>query len=208
MGNRQVAFLGFLCLTVIFITSCAKEEGLDLFTSSELNLPETPFKYKSINLPSHFRNNVPRQMLPTSVNGLYNTPSDNPITDGGATLGSVIYYETKLSANGTISCASYHEQAKGFSDDDVLSMGFDGGMTARHSMTSINARFYQRCRFFWDERASTLEEPVLESFQDLVEMGMTLDEVVSTIRSQSYYPELFEKAFESEEVSADRISKA
>ena len=208
MGNRQAAYLGFLCLIVIFITSCAKEEGLDLFMSSELNLPETPFDYESINLPSHFTNNVPRQMLPTSINGLDNTPSDNPITDDGATLGRVIFYDTKLSANGTISCASCHEQAKGFSDDDVLSMGFDGGMTARHSMTLINARFYQRGRFFWDERASTLEEQVLMPFQDPVEMGMTLDEVVSTIESQSYYPELFEKAFGSEEVNTDRISKA
>ena len=45
-------------------------------------------------------------------------------------------------------------------------------------------------------------------FQDPVEMGMTLDEVVNTIESQSYYPELFEKAFGSEEVNTDRISKA
>lgn len=75
-------------------------------------------------------------------------------------------------------------------------------------MTLINARFYQRGRFFWDERASTLEEQVLMPFQDPVEMGMTLEQVVSKVREQPYYPELFANAFGSQEVNADRISKA
>lgn len=113
-----------------------------------------------------------------------------------------------MSANGTIACASCHQQDKGFSDDATLSRGFAGGTTSRHSMTLINARFYQRGRFFWDERASTLEEQVLMPFQDPVEMGMTLEQVVSKVREQPYYPELFANAFGSQEVNADRISKA
>ena len=63
-----------------------------------------------------------------------NTITYNPTTDEGATLGRVLFYDKNLSANGTISCGSCHEQHKGFSDGDVLSRGFNGGLTGRHSM--------------------------------------------------------------------------
>lgn len=173
-----------------------------------LELPDTPFDYASLNLPTHFVNNIPGQNLPTSINGTDNTPADNPITNDGATLGRVLFYDTELSANGTISCASCHQQDKGFSDDAVLSAGFSGGKTARHSMTLINARFYQRGRFFWDERATTLEEQVLMPFQDPVEMGITLDQLITKVSAQPFYAALFEKAFGSPDINADRIAKA
>jgi cytochrome c peroxidase len=208
MGTKKIMVYTKLFALVFSMTSCSKEDSYDSIPISELNLPETPYDYTSLNLPSHFTTNVPGQPLPTSINGTDNTPLDNPITNAGATLGRVLFYDKKLSANGTISCASCHKQEKGFSDDAILSIGFDGGLTGRHSMTLINARFYQRGRFFWDERASSLEEQVLMPFQDPVEMGMTLDEVVTTVQQQSYYPELFQNAFGTDEINSDRISKA
>lgn len=205
--NKSIIFASALLLGFSII-SCSKDDNTAPIEESVLNLPATPFDYSSLNLPSHFTTNVQGQTLPTSINGTDNTPSDNLITDFGATLGRVLFYDTKLSANGTISCASCHKQDKGFSDDATLSLGFAGGATGRHSMTLINARFYQRGRFFWDERATTLEEQVLMPFQDPVEMGMTLDQVVSKVQEQSYYPILFENAFGSEEIDSDKISKA
>ena len=198
-----------LLVIVLICFACSSEnENYEPVSASILNLPNEPYDYINLNLPSHFINNVPGQPLPTSVNGIDNTPADNPITNDGATLGRVLFYDKKLSANGTISCASCHKQDKGFSDDEVLSIGFDGGTTGRHSMTLINSRYYQRGRFFWDERAATLEEQVLMPFQDPVEMGMTIEQVVSTVQEQEYYPELFEKAFGSTEITSDKISKA
>ena len=198
-----------LLVIVLICFACSSEnENYEPVSASILNLPNEPYDYMNLNLPSHFINNVPGQPLPTSVNGIDNTPADNPITNDGATLGRVLFYDKKLSANGTISCASCHKQDKGFSDDEVLSIGFDGGTTGRHSMTLINSRYYQRGRFFWDERAATLEEQVLMPFQDPVEMGMTIEQVVSTVQEQEYYPELFEKAFGSTEITSDKISKA
>lgn len=216
MSLSKYILIGALLFSVVSIISCNKEEVEDPASKDTedpneigiLDLPATPFDYASLNLPSHFTTNVAGQPLPTSINGTDNTPADNPITNAGATLGRVLFYDKKLSANGTIACASCHKQDKGFSDDARLSLGFDGGTTGRHSMTLINARFYQRGRFFWDERAATLEEQVLMPFQDPVEMGMTLEQVVSTVQDQSYYPELFEKAFGSQEVTSDKISKA
>jgi cytochrome c peroxidase len=118
----------------------------ELRSASILNLPQTPFDYANLKLPSHFTTNAGGQPLPTSINGTDNTPSNNAITNDGATLGRVLFYDKKLSANGTISCASCHKQEKGFSDEASLSVGFNGGKTRRHSMTLINARFYQRGR--------------------------------------------------------------
>jgi cytochrome c peroxidase len=176
--------------------------------SAALNLPATPFDYTTFKLPEHFTLDVPGQPLPTSVNGLDNTPADNPITNDGATLGRVLFYDKKLSANETVACASCHVQALGFSDDATFSAGFEGGRTDRHSMTLINARYYQRGRFFWDERAITLEEQVLMPFQDPVEMGMTLDQLVAAINAQDYYPSLFNNAFGSSGVNSTRIAQA
>lgn len=171
-------------------------------------LPTTPFDYSTLNLPAHFTTDVPASPLPTSINGIDNTPVDNSVTDDGATLGRVLFYDKKLSANGTISCASCHQAENGFSDSAPLSIGFDGGTTGRHSMTLINARWYQRGRFFWDERALTLEEQVLMPFQDPVEMGLTLTELENIVSQQSYYPDLFLNAFGDTNVTTDRISKA
>jgi cytochrome c peroxidase len=75
-------------------------------------------------------------------------------------------------------------------------------------MTLINSRFYQRGRFFWDERAGSLEEQVLMPFQDPVEMGMTLDQVVLKVQEQSYYSDLFQNAFGSTKITSDKIAKA
>lgn len=206
MNNKSILVTTFL-IVVFGIISCNKDDVYEPIEESVLNLPETSFDYASLNLPSHFTINAGGP-LPTSINGTDNTPTTNPITNDGATLGRVLFYDKKLSANGTIACASCHKQDKGFSDDAILSLGFNGGTTGRHSMTLINARFYQRGRFFWDERATTLEEQVLMPFQDPVEMGMTLEQVVSKVQEQSYYSELFQKAFGSTEISSDKISKA
>lgn len=176
--GTSIAFATLL-LMLLTISSCSDTEQNDPADESKLTLPEAPFDYARLDLPNHFTTDVPGQVLPTSINGTDNIPADNPITDNGATLGRVLLNDKSLSANSTISCASCHKQEQGFSDEAILSVGFDGGTTGRHSMTLNNARYYQRGRFFWDERAATLEEQVLMPFQDPVEMGMTLEQLVS-----------------------------
>ncbi|MFY0674804.1 MAG: cytochrome-c peroxidase [Bacteroidia bacterium] len=137
-----------------------------------------------------------------------NTPENNPVTDAGATLGRVLFYDKKLSKNLTISCASCHQQDKGFSDPDQFSVGFDGKTTRRHSMTLINSRWFENGTFFWDERANSLEEQVLMPIEDHIEMGLSLTELVQRLDTIPYYDVLFTKAFGSNEVNPDRISRA
>ncbi|MFK7972871.1 MAG: cytochrome c peroxidase [Bacteroidia bacterium] len=176
--------------------------------STQPTLPATPYDYTTIVIPSHLSNNVLNGPGQNAAVNNDNTPLTNPTTNEGATLGRVLFYDKKLSSNQTISCASCHDQAKGFSDDRILSIGFQGGSTRRHSMGLTNAVWYDRGRFFWDERAATLEEQVLMPFQDTVEMGMTLAGLVSAVQSESYYPPLFQDAFGTTVVDSSLIARA
>ncbi|WP_412985302.1 cytochrome-c peroxidase [Pontimicrobium sp. IMCC45349] len=200
-------------MIAVFVVACsednytANEVPEDPF--AELNLPETYFNYTNISLPSFYiESEFPVEYPFPPVIEYDNTPTDNPITNAGATLGRVLFYDKKLSANGTVSCASCHQAQHGFSDPNILSEGFEGGHTRRHSMGIVNARFYANGKFFWDERAETLEEQVLMPFQNEVEMGLTLQELIDITSEQTYYPPLFEQAFGDETINSDRISKA
>lgn len=194
-----------LCSTILILTALTAPLNTN---NTSPTLPSTPYDYSTLNLPAHFTTNASGSSLPTSINGTDNEPLTNPITNEGATLGRVLFYDKKLSANGTISCSSCHQPDKGFSDPSVLSVGFAGGTTGRHSMTLINARWYQRGRFFWDERAATLEDQVLMPFQDHVEMGLTLQQLDSIVTQQIYYPDLFLDAFGDTVITTERISMA
>ncbi|WP_405210698.1 cytochrome-c peroxidase [Dokdonia sp. Asnod2-E02] len=203
-----------LLLMVIVLCSCSTTDDeqytpIDDNQLAELNLPEDYFNYANIELPDYYaESQFPDQFQFQSVTAYDNTPSNNVVTDAGATLGRVLFYDKKLSANGSTSCASCHQAANGFSDVRVLSEGFDGEFTRRHSMGLANARFYADGQFFWDERAQTLEEQVLMPFQDEVEMGLTLTELVQIVNDQEYYPPLMSEAFGDATINTDRISSA
>ncbi|MCG8372764.1 MAG: hypothetical protein MI700_04495 [Balneolales bacterium] len=171
-----------------------------LILSKELNLPFAPFNYANIDLPEHYRSE--------EANEADNTPDHNRITDMGATLGRVLFYDKKLSANNTISCASCHKQSAAFSDPRKFSIGLHGEQTRRNSMTLINSRYYENQAFFWDERASTLEKQVLMPIEDHIEMGMDLDSLERKLQKLDYYGVLFRYAFGSEQVTSNKISLA
>jgi len=197
---KTLAITGLL--TLFIFLACKKESSTPANdpVAAVLNLPANPFNYANISLPGYL-NSPP-------IQGQINTPATNPITNEGATLGRVLFYDKNLSANNTISCASCHKPELGFSDTAFKSKGFNGGLTGRNSMTLINARFYTPGSFFWDQRAATLEAQVVAPIQDLVEMGMTLPALETKLSALAYYPPLFKKAFGNETINSDLISKA
>ena len=164
-----------------------------------LNLPDPAYRYAAVELPAHF--NRPGRSDD-------NTPPDNPLTDGGAALGRVLFYDQRLSSNGTVSCASCHVQEHAFGDPRPLSQGVHGVLTDRRAMPLVNLRYYQRARFFWDERAGNLEEMVLLPIQSRIEMGQDLETVVALLTEDGTYPRLFERAFGDRQVTEQRIGKA
>jgi len=167
---------------------------------SALHLPAASFNYAAPVLPLSFTVNP--------ILAQDNTPLTNLTTDVGATLGRVLFYDKRLSTNQTVSCSSCHPQAHGFSDPRKLSVGFNGGPTGRNSMGLQNARWYQRRHFFWDERANTLEDQVLQPIQNGTEMGMTLEALTNRLAAEPYYTNLFARTFGSTAVTSDRISRA
>jgi cytochrome c peroxidase len=139
----------------------------------------------------------------------------NPITDEAATLGRVLFYDKNLSANGSVACASCHRQAFAFGDTAVRSRGLAGGLTGRHSMRLVNARFADEVKFFWDERATTLEGQTTEPIQDHIEMGFSgsngdpdLDSLIRKMESIDYYGPLFELAFGDAVITEDKMQQA
>ena len=138
----------------------------------------------------------------------------NPITDKGATLGRVLFYDKNLSSNNTISCSSCHIQANAFGDVAIASDGING-TTTRHSMRLINTRFAIENKFFWDERAATLEFQTTQPIQNHIEMGFSgtlgdapISLLITKLQNLSYYKELFKFAFGSEEITENKIQLA
>ncbi|HKP02959.1 MAG TPA: cytochrome c peroxidase [Chthoniobacterales bacterium] len=143
-----------------------------------------------------------------------NTPPGNPITDAGATLGRVLFYDKRLSRNNTVSCATCHQQAHGFSDSALASFGV-GGTTARHSTRLPNARFGTEPHFFWDERAVTLEDQTTHPIKSVTEMGFSgtngdppFSSLLSRLAAIQEYQILFNFAFGSSTIDETRIQKA
>lgn len=133
-------------------------------------------------------------------------PADNPITQEKIELGKRLYFDPRLSKDGTISCATCHDPKKGFSDGLKTSEGIQKQFGNRNSPTVINAAF--NYFMFWDGRVRTLEEQASGPMENPVEMGHTIDGAVQTIQAIEGYKPYFKAAFGDETVTIDRIVKA
>jgi len=138
----------------------------------------------------------------------------NIISDAKATLGRVLFYDKSLSIDNSISCGSCHRQTFAFSDTALQSAGVAGGRTGRHSMRLINARFAQERRFFWDERAQSLEAQTTMPIQDHAEMGFSgqngrpgLPALLTKLQGLPYYNELFRFVYGDIQVTESRMQE-
>ncbi len=121
-------------------------------------------------------------------------PADNPLTAGKVALGRLLYFDTRLSVNGTVSCATCHEPVKGWADGLPLSEGVGGQLAARNAPTVVNAS--QHPRLFWDGRADKLETQTLGPLLNPKEMGMTPGRVVEVLGGIDGYRTRFDEVFE------------
>lgn len=143
-----------------------------------------------------------------------NVPEANPVTDAGALLGRVLFYDRELSYNRTRRCASCHRQQFGFADTARFSTGADGRTrTTAHAMRLVNARFYRPGKAFWDRRAATFEAqasmPILAANElgfDAAHGGMAA--LIARLQGQPYYHELFRHVYGDSVVTEDRVQRA
>lgn len=138
----------------------------------------------------------------------FEIPTDNPMTTDKIELGKKLYFDPRLSKNGTISCASCHNVMLGGEDNRAISVGVNGQLGTRSSPTVWNIAF--QSAQFWDGRAPNLEEQAKGPLTNPVEMGMpSLDAVVARVKEIPEYIQLFEKSFKSKDaVNIENIVKA
>ncbi|HUR11991.1 MAG TPA: cytochrome-c peroxidase [Flavitalea sp.] len=131
----------------------------------------------------------------------------NQITEEGFQLGRKLFYDGKLSADGSISCASCHHQIAGFGTfDHDLSHGIHNQHTTRNAPTLANLAWQKAFR--WDGSASSVEEVILGHIDARNEMGSSVFQVITKLRSDSLYPNMFKKAFGTRQITIQRITYA
>ena len=143
-----------------------------------------------------------------------NNSGTTPFTNAGATLGRVLFHDPLLSADRTVSCASCHRQELAFSDDRRVSTGVAGD-TDRHSMRLLNVRFADEVRFFWNERAVSLEDQTTQPVRDHREMGFSgadgdpdFATLLTRLAATDYYQVLFPFVYGDSVITEARLQDA
>ena len=161
------------------------------------------------NLANYANQGKPAYLVPAKDN-----TGGNTITNPKATLGRVLFYDKNLSIDNSISCGSCHKQQFAFSDTAIASKGVAGGVTARHTMRLINARYAVETKFFWDERAATLEIQTTKPIQDHAEMGFSglsgrpgIASLLTKLQAIGYYNELFKFVYGDINVTEARMQE-
>jgi len=132
-------------------------------------------------------------------------PVSNPQTPEKIELGKKLFFDRRLSGDGTMSCSTCHDPEKGYSDDLAISLSYPTTRNWRNSPTLFNVAF--QTYLFDDGRARTLEEQALFPMMSAFEMNRNLDFVEEVIRSVPEYVDAFRKVFGGE-VSRERMAMA
>jgi cytochrome c peroxidase len=198
MKRLHYVFGAFVVGTLAMV-GCQKNESVTQpLASDKPSLPAQEFNYSAVAMPQSF-SKLPDK---TTADG-----NKNSVTDAGATLGRVLFYDTKLSINNTVACGSCHHQKDAFADPVGLSEGFEGRKTTRNASALVNSRY--QSAYFWDARETKLEEMVLKPVENHIEMGMEdQDKLAVKLARFDYYPALFEKAFGDKNITKERVGKA
>lgn len=169
-------FIGAL----LVLWACKKEKAV---------FETTPYE---LEIPGHF----PQMII----------PADNPMSVEGVALGRKLFYDTRLSLDNSISCASCHDQQSAFSDPKQFSLGVGDSVGTRNSMALVNLGWQQF--FFWDGRAKTLEEQILGPVPNPVEMHLSWNEAVMRISGDQWYRNEFYRVFQAKDITKELVAKA
>ena len=134
-------------------------------------------------------------------------PRDNPLTAEKVALGQALYFDKRLSIDGTVSCATCHDPATAFADRNTLALGVAGSVGTRNVPTTLNAMFNQNQ--FWDGRARSLEEQAMQPLLSPLEMGMRDREaVVTRLNAIPEYRSSFAAAFGGGAITFENVVRA
>lgn len=185
--NRTGHILLALFTALVALASCRRDQ----------DDPEPP---PSAHVGTPYNLVIPSNMPPMDI------PADNPLTIEGVALGRFLFYEKRLSGDNGMSCASCHAPSLAFSDGKAVSKGIDSIAGTRSAMPLINLGYGQF--FFWDGRASSIEQQILEPVQNPIEMHETWPSAMSKLQADAVYPTLFQRAFGTDQIDSLRVAKA
>jgi cytochrome c peroxidase len=132
-------------------------------------------------------------------------PPDNPQTEAKVALGAQLFFDPRLSADDTISCATCHDPDTAWANHNAVDVGIGGRRGNRNSGTILDAAYMDFQ--FWDGRATSLEEQALGPIHNPVEMGETLENVVRKLNAIDGYRVQFRAVFGSD-VTVDGLARA
>ena len=132
----------------------------------------------------------------------------DPPTPERVRLGRWLFYDTRLSGDNTISCASCHRPEHAFSEPTPVSSGVRGQKGARKAPTFINQAVTLYPHFFWDGRAGSLEDQALGPIANPLEMGNSHATMIDTLARIPGYARYFKEAFGTPEITKERVAKA
>jgi cytochrome c peroxidase len=220
--KKSILLFSGIAFSIIGFQNCKQTDDLTYSTEKQLVLPATPDDYKGG--IDDFIKDIPLILQNEKLGILNNQGSELnnkkdftgvmsvnfnalEVKNEVATLGRVLFYDTKLSINNVIACGSCHLQSKAFSDVSAGSKGFKGVETTRNSMSIANPILTSN--LFWDSRSKSLQDMVLKPVQNHIEMGMEdIAFLKQKLQQTSYYPELFKKAYGNNYVTEQGINTA
>jgi cytochrome c peroxidase len=121
-------------------------------------------------------------------------------------LGMTLFFDPRLSGNGTVSCASCHNPSLGWSDGLKTGIGISGSVLPRATPTIVNVGY--NTQFMWDGRKKSLEDQALGPMKTPQEMGSDFSQVMHMLGSLDGYREMFEQAFPGEPITEEAVAKA
>jgi len=134
--------------------------------------------------------------VPKGLDAYLPVPEENPLTPEKVALGRRLFFDRILSRDASLSCAACHDPWRAFTDGRIVPLGVFRRKGMRNVPTLVNRAY--GARQFWDGRAASLEEQVLQPIVDPAELGATVQEVMARLRRKPVYRQLFEAAFGEE----------
>jgi cytochrome c peroxidase len=179
-----ISLLVFVALSMVLLEACKKTDSLS---------------YK----PTYLTFTVPNGWPQPTINIFAN----NPLTEEGFQLGRKLFYDGKLSKDGNFPCASCHQQFAAFATfDHDFSHGFNNTFTTRNAPPTFNLAWMPLLH--WDGGINHIEVQPLSPLTANNEMAETIDNVLTKLKNDATYPELFRKAFGNTEINSQKMLKA
>ena len=190
MNSRKILSVSFLALLVVGALAFYRQTNV---ASVVADSPAMPIG-KAVEIKA------PLGLPPVPI------PPDNPPTADTIALGRRLYYDTALSSDNTVACATCHSPQAGFADPKTVSEGVGKKTGTRNSPTVFNSAYFHAQ--FWDGRSPSLEKQAEGPVQNPVEMANTLDGVEKRLNADPGYRKQFAKAFGPGPITYEMVEKA